>query len=370
MGQAGGETASRGPTRYQPYGSGGRGNPREELVRIACALALAAGSMGLAGSGQRARHRRDGSRHGQQHASRIISSTRRTSTSSTRRAAPATTSPSWIPSRTKGSAKNLTWTIVLPSDGAELSSLLLSGSGGTVNDPGSLFDQAFQELQFYPDTVVTECTPAGTSYGSAVPNAFTACSPVWQVVKRTGSTSRTRPSTRCSRREQRPAAHHARRRHGEDRLLRDRSQGRLAHHRQRPDHGPQRHDRPEQLEARPAQAGLRHADGRQLARSGASSTTRRPRSCGRSGTPTCTLPPGKFCLPGDTGCGTLRRGALGGHVAAADRVGAVRAQQGDDVGRGERLRRRRRGPADLQDTASRTARTRGSPGTASGSRTA
>ena len=87
-----------------------------------------------------------------------------------------------------GSAKNLTWTIILPSDGGQpVSSLLLPWTGGTVYDKDALFHQAFQELQFYPDTVVTACTSDGDfHYGSAVPNAFTVCSPVWQVIKKNG----------------------------------------------------------------------------------------------------------------------------------------------------------------------------------------
>jgi hypothetical protein len=33
--------------------------------------------------------------------------------------------------------------------------------GGTVTDPTSLFGQAFYELQFYPDSIVTNCNPNG-----------------------------------------------------------------------------------------------------------------------------------------------------------------------------------------------------------------
>jgi hypothetical protein len=87
-----------------------------------------------------------------------------------------------------GSAKNLTWTVILPSDGSQpVSSLLLPWWGGTVTDKNSLFHQAFEELQFYPDTVVTACTSDGNFiYGAQVPNAYTACSPVWQVIKKHG----------------------------------------------------------------------------------------------------------------------------------------------------------------------------------------
>src|SRR5438128_1045348 len=62
-----------------------------------------------------------------------------------------------------GSARDLTWTVVLPSDGAH--NVADTGPtfwfGGTVTDPYSLFGQAFVELQFYPDAIVTNCTPGG-----------------------------------------------------------------------------------------------------------------------------------------------------------------------------------------------------------------
>src|SRR5262249_30319077 len=74
------------------------------------------------------------------------------------------------------------------SDGTQpASSVFFPWWGGTVRDKDALFKQAFEELQLYPDTVVTECTPGGgANYGSAVPNAITACSPVWQVIKKHG----------------------------------------------------------------------------------------------------------------------------------------------------------------------------------------
>src|SRR5258707_848599 len=58
-----------------------------------------------------------------------------------------------------GSARDLTWTAVLPTDG----SFIVSATGptfwfgGTVTDPKSLFGQAFLELQFYPDSIVDGC---------------------------------------------------------------------------------------------------------------------------------------------------------------------------------------------------------------------
>jgi hypothetical protein len=82
-----------------------------------------------------------------------------------------------------GSARNLTWTVILPRDGKfEVSSVGPTfWFGGTVSDPNSLFGQAFVELQFYPDAVVRECTPNGGFTLAHVPNAYTACSPVWSL---------------------------------------------------------------------------------------------------------------------------------------------------------------------------------------------
>jgi hypothetical protein len=82
-----------------------------------------------------------------------------------------------------GSARELTWTVVLPSDG----SFPVSATGptfwfgGPVTDPNSLFGQAFVELQFYPDSLVTNCTPSGGFVVAQAPNTYTACSPVWKL---------------------------------------------------------------------------------------------------------------------------------------------------------------------------------------------
>ena len=82
-----------------------------------------------------------------------------------------------------GSAQDLTWTVVLPSDQKyEVSD---TGPtfwfGGPVNDPRSDFGQAFVELQFYPDALVTKCTGGGGFQLVHAPNTYTACSPVWSV---------------------------------------------------------------------------------------------------------------------------------------------------------------------------------------------
>ena len=82
-----------------------------------------------------------------------------------------------------GSARDLTWTIVLGSDG--LFPVAATGPtfwfGGTVTDPTSLFGQAFYELQFDPDSIVTNCNPNGAFVVKFAPNTYSACSPVWSI---------------------------------------------------------------------------------------------------------------------------------------------------------------------------------------------
>src|SRR5581483_6718154 len=86
-------------------------------------------------------------------------------------------------SNAPGSGKELTWTVVLPSN----RSFAVDATGptfwfgGTVTDPASLFGQAFVELQFYPNTVVTNCNPNGSFIPKFQLNAYTVCSPVWSV---------------------------------------------------------------------------------------------------------------------------------------------------------------------------------------------
>ncbi len=84
-----------------------------------------------------------------------------------------------------GSARDLTWTVVLPADGTFPVSATgpTFWFGGTVTDPSSLFGQAFVELQFYPDALVKNCTPNGGFNVSYAPNVFTACSPVWKLTR-------------------------------------------------------------------------------------------------------------------------------------------------------------------------------------------
>jgi hypothetical protein len=83
-----------------------------------------------------------------------------------------------------GSGQEATWTVVLPADGTVPVSAVgpTFWFGGPVSDANSLFGQAFVELQFYPDSVVTRCTKGGGFVVDNVPNTFTACSPVFSVV--------------------------------------------------------------------------------------------------------------------------------------------------------------------------------------------
>lgn len=82
-----------------------------------------------------------------------------------------------------GSAQDLTWTIVLPGNQAVQVDAVgpTFWIGGTVSDPSSFLGQAFLELQFYPNSVVTSCTPGGGYNVSYAADTYSACSPVWKV---------------------------------------------------------------------------------------------------------------------------------------------------------------------------------------------
>jgi len=85
-----------------------------------------------------------------------------------------------------GSARDLTWTAVLPTDGGTTAPVSDVGPtfwfGGTVNDPKSVFGQAFVELQFYPDSTIVRCFTDGAFQVAHTPNVYTACSPVFKIV--------------------------------------------------------------------------------------------------------------------------------------------------------------------------------------------
>ena len=86
-------------------------------------------------------------------------------------------------------SQNITWTIVLPADGTGVGARAVVDVGPTfwfgaaVRDLKSLFGQAFEELQFYPDSTLSApfCSPNGNYSTTSTPNKYTVCSPVWAV---------------------------------------------------------------------------------------------------------------------------------------------------------------------------------------------
>ena len=84
-----------------------------------------------------------------------------------------------------GSAQDITWKVLLPTNGAtQVDSVGPTfWIGGVVNDPNSLGGQAFLELQFYPNSLVTGCTAGGGYNVNYDPNVYTVCAPVWEVSK-------------------------------------------------------------------------------------------------------------------------------------------------------------------------------------------
>jgi hypothetical protein len=90
-----------------------------------------------------------------------------------------------------GSAQDLTWTAVLPADGSVPVSAVgpTFWWGGAVSDPNphALFGQAFLELQFYPDAIVSSCSADGGFKVRYAPDEFSVCAPVWQVSTQSGA---------------------------------------------------------------------------------------------------------------------------------------------------------------------------------------
>jgi hypothetical protein len=83
-----------------------------------------------------------------------------------------------------GSGKNATWTFTLPKNGSHYGVDAVGPTfwfGGPVDDPDSLFGQAFLEVQFYPNTVIGNCLPNGGYTVKYVPGAYSVCSPVWAI---------------------------------------------------------------------------------------------------------------------------------------------------------------------------------------------
>lgn len=83
-----------------------------------------------------------------------------------------------------GSAQNLTWTFELPSNGNRFGVDAVGPTfwfGGPVKDPNSYLGQAFEELQFYPNAVVTNCNPNGGFIAKQQNGSYTVCSPTWAI---------------------------------------------------------------------------------------------------------------------------------------------------------------------------------------------
>src|SRR5216683_1152423 len=82
-----------------------------------------------------------------------------------------------------GSARDLTWTAVLPTGGQSKVSDVgpTFWFGGTVTDSKSLLGQAFVELQFYPDSLVAKCFQDGAFSVRFAPGTYTSCSPVFKI---------------------------------------------------------------------------------------------------------------------------------------------------------------------------------------------
>jgi hypothetical protein len=83
-----------------------------------------------------------------------------------------------------GSAKNLTWTFVLPTNGPHFDVDAVGPTfwlGGPVDDPNSLFGQAFEELQFYPNAVVQQCGSNGGFEVKHQVGSWSVCSPAWSI---------------------------------------------------------------------------------------------------------------------------------------------------------------------------------------------
>ena len=90
-----------------------------------------------------------------------------------------------------GSAQDITWTVVLPTDGSVNVDAVgpTFWIGGTVLDPNSLFGEAFLELQFYPNSITANCGAGGGFNVRFSMNTYTACSPVWRVSQHGNSES-------------------------------------------------------------------------------------------------------------------------------------------------------------------------------------
>jgi hypothetical protein len=85
------------------------------------------------------------------------------------------------------SALDVTWHVQLPANGTITVPSVgpTFWFGGTVSDmnPAKLGGQGFLELQFYPDSLVSKCTPDGGFDVKQEIGTYTACSPVWTITQ-------------------------------------------------------------------------------------------------------------------------------------------------------------------------------------------
>lgn len=160
-----------------------------------------------------------------------------------------------------GSAQNLTWTVVLPTNGGvQVDSVGPTfWIGGAVTDPHSLDNQAFLELQFYPNSITTGCTAGGGYNVTYSANTYTACSPVWEVSKTGSSESASFNSMLTDAKTGGPLLMHAGDTITDHQYITAAKDGmHVTGHRQ--DHRPQRHDHPEQQDRRAVDARVQRAE--------------------------------------------------------------------------------------------------------------
>jgi hypothetical protein len=90
-----------------------------------------------------------------------------------------------------GSARDITWRVQLPADGAVPVSSVgpTFWFGGTVkdNNPRKIGGEGFLELQFYPDSFTKSCPADGGFIVKHAPDIYTACSPVWTLTAKGNS---------------------------------------------------------------------------------------------------------------------------------------------------------------------------------------
>ena len=232
--------------------------------------------------------------------------------------------------------------------------------GGTGRLTRTAVRPGFEELQFIPNAVVSKCNSNGGSSVKHVPSGT-------RSARRSGR-STPRPEAELPRAGgvQRDAdatappagslVMHAGR-GGQRPLVRHSGRGRLPHHRDDLTTAGSGHDRAEQQDGR-RRCRLSAAEDRQLARVGRRRTTRRTRSCGRSGTRRRSRSPAaQFCLPGQTESATrtTHRPGAAARRSRSSRVPSATASVVEQWARRERLRRLRRDRASLRSTCTTAA---------------